>query len=145
MKRIAFVLSLIFVVGCAAEGHLTTPSGKPEVTINGSIKNVQNACLAWLLSHDYHVGSQIDTKDVVLAGEKDISAGLWKAYGASTWDRILFNFLVRDSTTVTVYANRATINRPAGVPASMASQNSQSDLEFLQSMLGEIAESVKKS
>jgi hypothetical protein len=132
MKRIAFVLSLIFVVGCAAEGHLNTPSGRPEVTVNVRVRAAQKECLHFLLANGFTVGQQVDNKNVVLAGHRLLDNG-----NTNIW--INFNYYAVDSATTTIYATKVIWYKHRGGDRP---QTSQDDYEELQGYLNAIAQNL---
>ena len=139
---LCFLIGASMTIGCAAAGHLNTASGHPEVTVNSNVKVAQKACLGWLLSNGYVVGSQIDTKDVILAGGKDVTPGMVSAFGNGTdIERVLFNFFDPDSTHTTIYATKEITKTRNGV-VSLDQRNSQDDLEELQGVLTTISKQL---
>jgi hypothetical protein len=135
MKKSSVVLLAILSAGCAAPGHLTTPSGTPEVTVHVSAREAQKESMHWLLSHGFEVGNPPDaTREIVQISGHHLEDGGNK----NTW--ITFNYFSADSATTTIYAKkliwyRFTGNRP---------QTSQADFEELQNDLQEIASSLKQ-
>jgi len=136
MKRIAFVLFLMFVAGCAAEGHLNTPSGRPEVTVNASIDAAQKESLHWLLANGFTVGNPPDSKQVVhISGHQFMDNG-----NSNLW--IEFNYYPKDSTTTTIYATKVIWYKYRG---GNRPQTSQSDYDELQQDLNAIAQNLSAS
>jgi hypothetical protein len=137
MKRITLVLALmIAVAGCAAPGHLNTPSGHPEVTVHASLQGAQNESMHWLLANGFTVGNQDLTKQIIFI------AGFQSMDGGATNLRISFNYYQKDSTTTTIYAAKDYYYRyrTGGNP-----QTSQSDYEELQQDLNAIAQNLTQS
>jgi hypothetical protein len=146
MRRTSLLLLIAVVSGCAAPGHLTTPSGKPEITVHASIEQAQKVSLAWLLGHGYEVGEKFVLKDVMLRGGKDVTSGFASAMGGTDIEYVLFNFIDRDSNTTTIYANKETANSrltPAQTHRiTMTQNNSQEEYENLQHVLTLISDSL---
>src|ERR1035437_6546882 len=105
MRRNSLILLLAVLAGCAAPGHLTTPSGKPEITVHATLEQAQKGSLSWLLAHGYEVGEKFVLKDVMLRGGKDVTSGFASAMGGTDIEYVLFNFIDRDSNATTIYAN----------------------------------------
>ena len=133
MKKIAFVLSILFLAGCASTGHLNTPSGRPEITVRSSIANARKETTHWLLSGGYTVGNTPDaTSDVIF-----ISGNQYYDNGATSVT-LRFNFFPVDSMTTTIYATKIIWRRFGGNQP----QTSQSDFEELQNDLNAIAQNL---
>jgi hypothetical protein len=136
MKRIAFVLIVIFVAGCAAPGHLNTPSGHPEVTVHATLQEAQKESVHWLLANGFTVGNQDPTKQILL-----ISGNLPTNGGANNiW--VTFNYYQPDSTTTTIYAKKGVWNRYSNITSP---QTSQADYDELQQALNAIAQEIAAS
>ena len=137
MKRIAFVLSLMIAAGCAVTvGHLSTPSGKPEITVHATLKAAQDESVHWLLAKCFTVGNQDPTKRILLiSGNMPADNGY-----TNVWIR--FNFYQPDSTTTTIYASKAIWTRYRNVTSP---QTSQADFEALQQALNSIAQNLSGS
>jgi hypothetical protein len=129
MKRIAFVLFLMVVAGCAASiGHLNTPSGKPEVTVNANMKVAAKECYHFLLAN----GFSASTKNLSLSGNQLLDNG-----NTNIW--IMFNFFQVDSATTTIYATKVIWYKYRG---GNRPQTTQADYEELQGYLNEIAQNL---
>ncbi len=137
MKRIALVLALMIAAGCAATGHLNTPSGHPEITVHASLQDSQKASLQWLLVNGYEVGNPPDaTREVVfIAGHQFVDNG-----NTNIW--IHFNYFPKDSTTTTIYASKIIWHRYRN---QNLPQTSQQDYEELQGDLNAIAQNLPAS
>lgn len=99
---------MVAVAGCAARGHLPTPSGKPEITVRATIDQAQHASQDWLLRNGYEIGYKFVKPGVMLQGGKDVTSGFWSAMGGTDDEYVLFNFIARDSNNTTIYANKET-------------------------------------
>ena len=146
-----FSLLVLFVVfGCAAVGHLNTPSGQPEITVHAPVAVAQNVALGWLLSNGYKVGQQVDTKAVSLSGGKDVTSAYYRLFpGNQDIQRVLFNFFAKDSTTTVIYATRSVTSTRTqagrgGTTGEYTELRSQEDLDSTQSALNVIAASIPK-
>ena len=137
MKRIAVVLFLMFAAGCAASvGHLSTPSGKPEVTVRANLKTAQNESVHWLLANGFTVGNQDPTKQILLiAGNQPADNG-----NTNVWIR--FNYYQPDSMTATIYATKGIWTRYRNITIP---QTSQADFDELQQALNAIAQNLSTS
>jgi hypothetical protein len=135
MKKITLVFALmIALAGCAAEGHLNTPSGRPEITVNANLNDAQQESLHWLLANGYTVGSQQDTR-LVLAGHQLLNSG-----AINVW--ITFNYYQKDNMTTTIYATKDFYYR---YRSGAYPQYSQADYEELQQDLTTIAQNLSAS
>jgi hypothetical protein len=147
MKRIAFVLFLMLAAGCAARGHLLTPSGKPEITVPANLDQSQHASKAWLLRNGYEIGQKFVVDGVMLEGGKDVTSGFWSAMGGTDDEYVIFNFIARDSSNTTIYVNKQTesyrVASGGQHTLSMTQNYSQEDFENLQKALVEISDSLK--
>ena len=132
MKRTSLILSLAIVAGCAAQGHLNTPSGHPEVTVRASVQDAQKASLQWLLANGFTVGNPPANAQVIeLSGHQYFDNG-----STNMW--ITFNYFPKDSTTTTIYASKVNWFRPSG----NRPQTTQEDYEELQGDLNTIAQNL---
>ena len=135
MKPIAIVLSLILIAGCAATGHLNTPSGRPEVTVHATLNDAQKESLHWLLGNGYTVGNPGDTKELIsLSGHQLIDNG-----NTNIW--VTFNYFSKDTVTTTIYASKIIWYRHGG----NRPQTTQADYEELQGDLTTIAQDLAPS
>jgi hypothetical protein len=128
MKRIAFVLALIFSAGCAAEGHLNTPSGRPEITVNVRRSVAEKECLRFLLANGFTVGND---RAVALSGNRLQDNG-------NPNIRITFNYYVVDNTTTTIYVTKTNWYKHSREHP----QTTQADYEELQNDLNAIAQNL---
>lgn len=133
MKQILFVFIVAGFVGCAAPGHLNTPSGTPEVTVHATAQAAQKECMRWLLANGFEVGNPPDaTRQIV-----SFSGHQFTDYGnTNTW--INFNYFSADSTTTTIYAKKVIWYKSSGNKP----QTSQADYVELQNDLDAIAQNL---
>ena len=112
MKFSIVFFSALIIAGCAATGHLNTLSGRPEITVHSTTKEVAHQCAGWLLQNSYQIDQQ---NDFLVSGTKDVTSGFTSFTTAGTdRQRTAFNFIDRDSGAVTIYANRTVVQqRPA--------------------------------
>jgi hypothetical protein len=130
MKRLMLTLSLLSG-GCAATGHLNTPSGKPEITVQVDKSKVAAACAAWLAQHDYQIEKQTEFS---LSGLHNGSLGLT---ADQMFLRESFTFLTTNGGT-TVYATKATVTRNPSGGETEDILRTQSGLELTQNDLNEV-------
>lgn len=129
MKRTSLILSLAIIAGCAAQGHLNTPSGRPEVTVRASEQDAQKASLRWLLANGFTVGNPpANTQVIELSGHQYFDDG-----NTNVW--ITFNYFSADSAT-TIYASKINWFRSSG----NRPQTTQADYDELQGDLNTIAQ-----
>ncbi len=132
MKRIAFVLTLMIAAGCAATGHLNTPSGKPEITVHAGLDAAQKESRHWLLSNGYTIGNSPDSKEIVhISGHQFEDNG-----NTNIW--IEFNYYSKDSTTTTIYASKTIWYKHVG----NRPQATQADYDELMVDLNSIAQNL---
>jgi hypothetical protein len=135
MKRTALILSLAIAAGCAAQGHLNTPSGRPEVTVPASVQAAQKESLHWLLANGYTVGNPPAATEVIhISGHQFIDNG-----NTNIW--IEFNYYSKDSTTTTIYATKTIWYKRGG----NRPQTTQDDYDELQGDLNAIAQNLTAS
>ncbi len=131
MTRLVLVLTLL-IAGCAAPGHLNTPSGRPELTVHAPMDLAQKACLHWFLANGFMVQNPGNTKEIIeLSGNQFFHGG-----ATNVW--ITYSFYPVNSTTTTIYAAKTIWYRFGGDTP----QTSQEDYKELQNDLQAIAADI---
>lgn len=131
----------IVLTGCATVGHLQTPSGRPEVFIEGvTLKDATNACVSVLSANGWQIEQASDY--MVQAVHTSDNAMVDFMWGSSysyhqTFYRLNFTFS-QETNGVRVYATQQVVgNRGTGFENVMALTN-QKAYEGTQSYLENI-------
>lgn len=50
------IMVMLFLSGCATVGHLATPTGRPEVFVEGAtLKNATDACVSLMVGNGWQI------------------------------------------------------------------------------------------
>lgn len=142
MKRFIILLMLgLFLSGCATVGHLATPTGRPEVFIEGAtLKNATDACVSLMVANGWQIEKTSDYMvQAVHTSDNTMVDFMWGSdYDFhQTWYRIIYTFApesngVRFFAIQQVVANRGTgFERVMELKNQKAYEGSQSWLERL--------------
>ncbi len=143
MKQILvfIVMVSIALTGCATMGHLQTPSGRPEVFIDGvSLKDATNACVSMLSANGWQIEQASDY--MVQAVHTSDNAMVDFMWGSSydfhqTFYRLIFTFS-QEGNGVKVYGVQQVVgNKGTGFERVLA-LTSQKAYEGTQSYLESI-------
>ena len=145
-KRTMVIMSIIGIAGivltgCATMGHLQTPSGRPEVFIEGvTLKDATNACVGMLSANAWQIEQASDY--MVQAVHTSDNAMVDFMWGSSysyhqTFYRLIFTFS-QETNGVRVYGTQQVVgNKGTGFENVMALTN-QKAYEGTQSYLESI-------
>ena len=139
MKKLICLLALVIMVsGCATVGHLQTPSGRPEVFIEGVVlKDVTNACISVLSAKGFQIEQASDY--IVQAVHTSDSTMADFIYGSSyshyqTFYRFIFTFS-QEGNGVRVYGVQQLIGNKGTAFENVTPLNAQKAYEGTQSYL----------
>ena len=130
-KTLVFIsmvmVSVVVLTGCATMWHLQTPSGRPEVFIEGvTIKDTTNACVSMLSANAWQIEQASDY--MVQAVHTSDNAMVDFMWGSSysyhqTFYRLIFTFS-QEANGVRVYGTQQVVgNKGTGFENVMALTN----------------------
>ena len=131
------------VAGCAAPGQLSTPSGRPEVTIReADPQRVADACVAYCAGRGWEV-ERADRLIVQACAPAGFGTSLLigSQYDAQAWNRISFTIAPRARMT-TVYGAQSVVGNRGSAFERVTPLNSQSAFDGMQSILVEALSSL---
>jgi len=144
MRKIVSIFCLCLILtGCATTGRLATPSGRPEVFVEGiTLKNATDACVNLMVSNGWQIEKTTDYMvQAVRTSDNAMVDFLWGTDFDfhQAWYRITYTFApqsngVRIFAIQQVVANRGTgFERVIELKNQKAYQNNQNWLEQLRS------------
>ncbi len=136
------LLLCIVLTGCATTGHLSTPSGRPEVFVeNVTNKEVINKCVGLIVANGWQTEQVTDYMVQAVMRSNNVAADFLlgtQLGGYQTWYRIIINF-VQEPSGVRVYAMQKIVsNKGTGceqvldLTNQQAYQNTQGILDRLE-------------
>ena len=149
MRRfLTFGVLVFFLSGCATMGRLQTPSGRPEVSIEGTtIKDATNACVSSLSANGWQIEQAADYMVQAVHTSDNMTVDFM--WGSSydfhqTWYRMIFTF-VKESNGVRIYGVQQVVaNRGTGFE-KVLQLTSQKAYESTQSYLEQIRNTILRN
>jgi hypothetical protein len=132
--------SLLVLTGCATPVHHETPSGRPEVTIQGNLaKAVQGEITNEMLNRGYNVKSSGET---LLVFERPIDNAMASVLLGSQYDstpsaRITYS-IVESMNTTRVVASFVAVTNPGSAFERLTPLNNNPDTVEYQALLNDI-------
>ena len=147
MRRFIALLMLgLFLSGCATVGHLKTPSGRPEVFIEGAtLESATRSCANSLSSNGWEIEKVSDwTVQAITSTNSTMADFVFGTPGTNykTWYRMVCRFS-KESNGVRVYATQYLVSS-RGTGFEQANElTSQKAYEGTQSWLESIQNSIQ--
>jgi len=140
LQYLSILLSLTLLAGCASVGKLQTPSGKPEVTVQGvELQKLKDLCAASLMPDGYRV--EVHSGYSLILRKRD-EPTFFQAQG--NIHEATFNF-AEFNGAITIYHSMQTIENPGTAYPGVVNNNTQKELEIQQRRLEVIAEEARRS
>ncbi|NCC03451.1 MAG: hypothetical protein EOM37_05310 [Proteobacteria bacterium] len=146
MKKLALLLSALFVVSCAAPINHNTASGKVETTIVGTNKEaVKSKILGEMINKGY---TMTKSDDVSIVFDKPVENAFAAALLGSRYDstpnaRITFN-LIQDRSFMRIVADCSVITNPGSAFEKRTNMNNSQDTLKVQAWLDNIKNSFEQ-
>lgn len=138
MKRLT-LFALLLLASCAPAGKLSTPTGRPEVTVRGvPTEKLKDLCAAVMMRDGYSA-----------EGHTGYSLQMVKREEGTFWQPVgdvheaIFNFAEISGST-TIYLKETTIEYPGTAAQKYIENNTQEELEIQQKRLEVIAAEARR-
>ena len=115
----AIILSLVLIYGCATTRPLSTPSGKPDITIsNATKKQVTDALVSQMLNQGFNIKSSSDYNIVFTKPLDNLAAQLLlgSRYDSTPEHRASFMLVESGAGVRIVLTNQAITNPGSAFP-----------------------------
>jgi hypothetical protein len=138
-------LLMLILTGCAAPAQHNTPSGRPEVTINGRVsKAVLGKITNGMINNGYNVKTSTDTLLVFEKPMENFAAQLFlgSRYDSTPAARITYNIIETEGFT-RVVASFAAVTNPGSAFERLTPMNNNPDTASYQTFLDKIKNEIE--
>lgn len=151
MKKLVVIMLVLvigsLIVGCTSPVKHYTPSGRPEITINGKVsKQVQAEIMNLMLNNGYDVKTSLDVLLVFEQPIKNVLAAtlLGSRYDSTPAARVSFSIIEMETST-RVVASFAAITNPGSAFERITPLNNNPDTANFQMRLNEIKQKIEET